>query len=557
MTTIDELVGAAAARTMTAPAEALALAEQALAHPDAAQPRQRARALRVRGLARCYGPQQTQGLEDLYAARALLADEPQALPRCEVERALSVAHEMFGNYDGAIEHARAALALAEEAGDAAERLECRSTLGVVLSRLGRVEDGLAIYLDIVAELDADGRVLRAVNLRNNIGINLKNLGRFDEAVEAFERARCDALAHGEAVRAAMVGANMCEALTGLGRYDESVATADAAEATLAAAGNMSGRIQARRARALALARAGRHADAVEAFDAALALAREAGSRGPQAELHMAAAHAWRALGRHEQALEHALAHVALERALFGERSDQRLSALQVQHQLERARAEAEAERRRQGELAAAHAELRTLHEALLASKRTQDALMEQLQAQNRIDALTGVANRRELDRRLAEEAERAARHGRPLAVALLDADHFKDVNDRFGHAIGDEVLRRLAALLRQQGRRSDFVARYGGEEFCLLFTDTAATDAVRVAESVCGAVRALDLSDLVPGLRLSVSIGVAGLDEAGSTTALLALADQRLYAAKRGGRDRVVGGGAAGATGATIDPVAG
>jgi diguanylate cyclase (GGDEF)-like protein len=153
------------------------------------------------------------------------------------------------------------------------------------------------------------------------------------------------------------------------------------------------------------------------------------------------------------------------------------------------------------------------------------------------DELTQVANRRFLLERLVREVDRARRGTRPLAVLMLDLDHFKRVNDEYGHQRGDEVLRGVARELRAQLRRIDTVGRYGGEEFVVLLPDTARAQALHVAEKLRESVKHAAFPD---GLTMTISIGVAGLPEdASEPDALIEAADRALFAAKRAGRDRV------------------
>ncbi len=159
-----------------------------------------------------------------------------------------------------------------------------------------------------------------------------------------------------------------------------------------------------------------------------------------------------------------------------------------------------------------------------------------LAEQSATDALTGLKNRRAFAERLAAEAERSGRYGAPLSLLLLDVDDFKGYNDRFGHPAGDEVLRRVAALLLGATRRADLVARYGGEEFAVLLPDTVLEGALLLAERCRRAVAAADW----PRRGVTVSVGVAVLSHGGTGgDGLVAAADQALYRAKRGGRDRV------------------
>ena len=152
------------------------------------------------------------------------------------------------------------------------------------------------------------------------------------------------------------------------------------------------------------------------------------------------------------------------------------------------------------------------------------------------DGLTGLRNHRHFRESLAAALGMADRHGLPCSVVLVDVDHFKSYNDTFGHPAGDEVLRRVATLLRDQARREDTVARYGGEEFAALLPGTVAEGANQFAERV----RA-DIAEHPWPLRaVTVSVGVAttGLAARGAAE-LVELADRALYHSKRSGRDRV------------------
>jgi len=166
-------------------------------------------------------------------------------------------------------------------------------------------------------------------------------------------------------------------------------------------------------------------------------------------------------------------------------------------------------------------------------------LTSQWARQARQDPLTGLANRRGLTRWLGEHLPRVA-EGERLTLLLLDLDHFKQINDRFGHDTGDIVLKRVAALLQQHCRSLDLAARYGGEEFVLALADADLAAAGDVAQRVRLAIEAEPWADTHPDLAVTVSIGVAAAHDAMDATALLTLADQRLYAAKYAGRNRVV-----------------
>jgi diguanylate cyclase (GGDEF)-like protein len=170
------------------------------------------------------------------------------------------------------------------------------------------------------------------------------------------------------------------------------------------------------------------------------------------------------------------------------------------------------------------------------------ALLEQ---ENITDHLTGVYNRRYLDRRLDEELARARRHVQPLSVLLVDIDHFKQVNDTHGHAIGDVALGHVGHLVLNSARSTDIVARYGGEELMVIAPCTPPSQALVLAERVRRRIETEVLQiERAPNERiavpLTVSVGVAALewDMAGSAQ-LIEAADRALYRAKAGGRNRV------------------
>ncbi len=187
-----------------------------------------------------------------------------------------------------------------------------------------------------------------------------------------------------------------------------------------------------------------------------------------------------------------------------------------------------------GELIArvqAAARVTTMREHLLQRERR----LEQL-AYN--DELTGLWNRRYLQRRLSSELRAAERHARPLAIAMIDADHFKVINDRYGHLVGDEALVEVGARLRAALRDEDVLGRWGGEEFLAILPSQPPGGVARAAERLRDCVRSRPLTSR--GIEVTVSIGCAAADGGCSVDALVRRADDALYAAKRDGRDRIV-----------------
>ncbi|WP_367066782.1 GGDEF domain-containing protein [Oryzisolibacter sp. LB2S] len=180
---------------------------------------------------------------------------------------------------------------------------------------------------------------------------------------------------------------------------------------------------------------------------------------------------------------------------------------------------------------------------ILRQKQALQAANEELQQLSLSDALTGLANRRAFDQTLQQELVRQQRSGTPLSLLLVDVDHFKSVNDHYGHATGDDYLRAIAQVLRKTLQRcTDLAARHGGEEFVCLLPDTGAAQAQALAERIRVSVERLGLPNALAGQRsLTVSVGVATALPASDVSAqrLLHEADMRLYAAKRAGRNCV------------------
>jgi len=156
------------------------------------------------------------------------------------------------------------------------------------------------------------------------------------------------------------------------------------------------------------------------------------------------------------------------------------------------------------------------------------------------DELTGLHNRRFLMSRLHEEFERARRQGTSLGLLMMDLDHFKDVNDEYGHPAGDEVLRSIGQTLSGILREYDIAGRYGGEEFVVVSMETGIDDLLKLAERIRERIGRLDVHGKVTGIRVTISIGATSLDDYDTPEALLKRADDALYRAKKEGRNRTV-----------------
>jgi diguanylate cyclase (GGDEF)-like protein/PAS domain S-box-containing protein len=166
----------------------------------------------------------------------------------------------------------------------------------------------------------------------------------------------------------------------------------------------------------------------------------------------------------------------------------------------------------------------------------QVVLESELERRATTDPLTGLYNRLRMEELIATELSRLRRYGGEATLLLLDLDHFKEVNDRFGHHAGDQVLRELTALLQAQSREADLLARWGGEEFVLLAPETFAAEGQALADKLRQAVAHHDFSQID---QLTVSMGLVALSPGDGIQDIMQRADQALYAAKGAGRNRL------------------
>ena len=176
---------------------------------------------------------------------------------------------------------------------------------------------------------------------------------------------------------------------------------------------------------------------------------------------------------------------------------------------------------------------------------SQESLLQQLYDASVTDALTGANNREHFDTQMRAELSYARRHKTEVSLAFFDVDHFKKVNDTYGHPTGDAVLVALADTIRNMVRNEDVFARYGGEEFALILRGIDGTGAAAVGERLRASVEGMRVPSDHGPLKITVSVGISSFAELEDKTpeALVSAADKRLYAAKHGGRNRVVSTG--------------
>jgi len=236
----------------------------------------------------------------------------------------------------------------------------------------------------------------------------------------------------------------------------------------------------------------------------------------------------------------------LEKQLSHEVSEKRSQALMMQMEVEKVLKEAQIHRYINTELTTLNAALEDANRTLQVQAKLLESQGEELRAQAKEmqrqaneDGLTGLANRRHLEGWLAAKFHNSRLIDSPLTVVMADVDHFKQINDRFGHQIGDEVLMSVGLMFRQACRVTDLAARYGGEEFVLALPETDALAASVVCERLRQTVEGYFWQSIHPDLSVTISLGLSDDPYAASHERLLALADAQLYDAKKAGRNRI------------------
>ena len=455
--------------------------------------------------------------------------------RAEVAALKAQLNFFTGSYAEALSHAELAVQLADRAQDPELRIYTRRATCLVFGNVG-----VADLADRIAELlrltiESGDRWEESIS-RNDLACYHQQQDDLVAAEREIDRALEVAHSIGDrnSFARGLIHSTRADIRLLAGRAEEALADAERAIALLTETAEPNPYVLGVTVRAEVQARMvlGQFDDAQQSGEGALSWL---GDRVPQTRslILSTLATALRKAGRVEDAYD-ALSRAAdLERQAFRELSELQLS-------LERATLETTAARRESDALAAKNRQLAEAHAELERRANQLEGLQEQLREQAERDWLTGLHNRRYLARELERLTEE--RLAVPLSLAVLDLDHFKSINDRFGHDAGDQVLVRVAGLLCDVLRAGDIVVRSGGEEFLILMPLTDARAAAACCERIREAIHDETWGRIADGLTVTTSAGVASTHDPSDLEALVKLADQRLYEAKHGGRDCVVSG---------------
>ena len=458
---------------------------------------------------------------------------------CEAIKGVATLQHNLGNYQEAAKYFLRALTLERELGDLAGEAGVLGSLGQVYLEMGDYAGAAQLHRDaLTIARETDDREGQARTL-SHLGAAYRRLGRTVEAIAFHQQALEIVSELGQRQTQATVLENLGYAYVAQGNLAEALKLHAQALELQRALGNRPGEASALLHVGAAHLALGQTEAALKALYAALTIAEDLGTKRILLETHQTLSTALEAGGDPQRALQHLKIASELERGLFQEQQAQKTAALLAGFQMEKVRQEAEIERIKNTELAEAlqAAQQAEAEKSRLLERTRQQA--EELERLARQDPLTRLHNRRYLEENLEREFAASRRYNFALAVALLDIDNFKTINDTFSHQIGDDVLRLLAQILENPRRETDFVARYGGEEFALVFPQTDLDGALIACERLRTKIERFEWRSVHPNLRVTVSIGVSDDPLAPNHEKLLAQADEQLYAAKRSGKNRV------------------
>ncbi|MGA2550711.1 MAG: tetratricopeptide repeat-containing diguanylate cyclase [Burkholderiaceae bacterium] len=425
-------------------------------------------------------------------------------------------------------------------------------IAVVYNMLGEDERAIALYGEVLPIYESLGDRFHVATTLNNLafarigrGIRLAEGG--GETVQAQELYR-QAVIECERALASVEGTDhpdfvvicldtLSTALREIGDYARCFEN-------LARQMELARALEGRRMEAVTLANLGEVQRRTGAIEAAIATLEQADAlyssfqlMEQHAGLLLSLVSAYEAAGRLAEALESHRRYHRIETQIKSAAAAEKMQVLEARFELEKLESELEQAQHRHAELAALNAQLSSVdHE--------RSVLLEQLEKQSFEDSLTGLHNRRSLDVRLDADLRRTQRYAGRLSVALADIDYFKRINDQLSHAVGDDVLRTIASIMRESIRVTDYVARYGGEEFALVFPETSLEEAAAVCEKIRERIASYPWESIHPEMGGDLNVTISfGVTEAASYfqkhDALVAYADTLLYRAKNAGRNQV------------------
>jgi diguanylate cyclase (GGDEF)-like protein len=463
-------------------------------------------------------------------AVALLEAEPPGRVLIDSLRMIGWVHFFLGDIPLALSYDLKALRLAHELDLKVQEASVLDGLGVIYVASGDIQQALRSHEEAVRIARDSGDKALETAVYNNYSMTLVELGKLSEAldfgIKSLDIARQSSNGDQEISSLDSIG----QVLLKMGDYARAEQYMSEGLDKALQAGSQLGQVYC----LMGLGKISLAQDILSKaelyFLHVLEIAVELGVQSLCSDSHLFLTDIYARQGDYNKALEHHKLFYDIHEKTDTDASAKRLAVLKVVHQLETAQRDAEIYRLRNVEL-----------QREIEERARIEAELEKLAT---LDPLTNAFNRRHFFELARRDFERAVRYNRPFTLLMIDVDHFKAINDTYGHLIGDQALGLLAIFLQSSLRRSDVLGRYGGDEFCAILPETGLEQAKQTAMRIINNLRAHRFETSAGKVALSISVGVASLPEGdwksrGSLDNLLDLADQALYEAKRAGRNQV------------------
>ncbi len=451
----------------------------------------------------------------------------------------SWAYTSLGEFESAIDAVFSTYRINTELEDVLGMIVSLNNISAMYHQIGDNQTSLEYASQAIERCESIGDLIRKGQSLTNRGIAKCGLGRFTEAITDFEASLVISRELEIPDVTAQTLVNLSEALSGIGEHTKALQTLDTALQMVRENKQSEGVVYCL-LNSAKIELAQRHSqEAIEYAIAGIEAAKTADLKTLLFQCYDLKAQAHKQQNDFEASLEAFEEYHRLEKEVRDDNSNRKIQVFNAQREAERLRGEAKLEQLRNVELMQALEALEQANQAkttLLVELEEKSAELELLVLQ---DPLTRLYNRRHLENYLTSEFERAHKGVHPLPVAMMDVDDFKQVNDSYGHLIGDQVLQHMAGILHTVLRSADVPARYGGEEFAFVLSRTTPKDAVLVCERIRKSVETYNWESIQTGMKITVSIGLVWDSSIASFEKLLARADDRMYEAKRYGKNLV------------------
>ena len=440
---------------------------------------------------------------------------------------ISWTYRSLGDYGLAAEYGIKGLKLAQQIGDYRREAGMLNVLGAIYGESGDLRTSLEMVQKVLERYREVGYIHGEGIALNNLAMTYFEMGEGEKALQACQESL-------QLARKAGINLLVLTALDTMGEICLGLEDFTGAEDYLCQALSLAREQKIRSEELLCLLNLGRlyqrqqnEEAALSNFQSALLLSQTLNDRRGEFQCHRSLSEVYEQRGEFEAALRHFKQFHALNETVFNENTARRLAGLQVAHQVETAKRDAEFHYLKTIEL-----------KKEIEERKTAQADLEKLAG---MDPLTGVLNRREFFLLGEREVSPALQAGRPLTAILFDLDHFKRINDTYGHAVGDMALIQATKTARESLRQGEIIGRYGGDEFVILLPGSNSIQAQQIAERLREKIASQVLSTTKGDLSLTLSFGIAELEQSDPSTleTLLAHADEALYIAKRAGRNQL------------------